>query len=106
MAEKYGPPSKRSVAHKRRKKLKDSDFAFQRERSYPINNIKSARRSLRAGEVNLPEGRYNYLRSRVIAKYPQLKFKDCRCRNQYGGKSKRKQPRATTIDFGYGEYKF
>ena len=92
MADKFSPPTKRAVAHKRRKKLPDKDFAFQRKRRYPINNLKSARRSLRAGEVHLSEGEYDYLRSRVIAKYPQMKFKDCKCRNQFGSKSKSKKP--------------
>ena len=58
-----------ALSAKARKKMADSDFAYPKERKYPIKTVKQARNALsRAGQKNT-SGTYQHVAEKVRAKH-------------------------------------
>jgi hypothetical protein len=61
------------LSYKRRKGMRSSSFALEKERKYPIDTIGRARNALaRVATFGTPAEKYE-VRHEVFAKYPSLK---------------------------------
>jgi len=61
------------LSSKKRRSLPDSAFALPSKRKYPIHDKEHTRNALARAAQSETDGNYQYIRQKVLKRYPSLK---------------------------------